>query len=219
MELERWNSPSHVRYLLRNDIAGARYLSVALQSVPGPHRDAWWDRVLLGEDSLDESIPEDGEDLPEGCVPYLPCPIDALLQAIGTLQLQPHDVLVDVGSGIGRAAALAHFLTGAAVLGIEVQRELAVKARRIANEMKRPRLSTVHADADEIIKYLPIGTAYIFYCPFGKKRMAALLRELQEQARIRRIRICCIDMPSLEEPWLRSIGETHHSVNTYESWT
>lgn len=217
MEVEKWNCPSHVRYLLSNDLAGPRYLGAALQSIPGGHREAWWDRVFLGSDPSKDRIPDDCEDLPQGCVPYLPCPIDALLVAIGTLQLQPDDVLVDVGSGIGRTAALVHFLTGAAVLGLEIQRELAEEARRIAGELKRPRLTTVHADADEVIKYLPIGTAYILYCPFGGQRLVRLLLELERQARARRIRMSCIDMPPLDVPWLRSVCATHHSVRTYES--
>src|SRR5271170_1554327 len=46
----------------------------ALLSIPPDVRDAWLDRVLgLG------APPDDGPELPRGCVPYLSCGVDALI--------------------------------------------------------------------------------------------------------------------------------------------
>ena len=54
-------------------------------------------------------------------MPYLPCPVDTLLRVIEHAPLGAADVFVDVGSGLGRAAALVHLLTGARAVGLEVQ--------------------------------------------------------------------------------------------------
>src|SRR4029078_9775031 len=88
----------------------------ALLRVPPTERDAWLDLVLrLGE------LPDDGPALPRDCVPYLPCPVDALLRIVDQAPVRASDVFVDVGSGLGRAAALVHLLTGAATIGLEIQ--------------------------------------------------------------------------------------------------
>ena len=92
----------------------------ALLDVPPAERDAWLDR-LLGIDGL----PDDDPALPRGCVPYLPCAVDAVLRVVDLAALTAADVVVDVGAGVGRAAALLHLLTGAAIVGIELQPALA----------------------------------------------------------------------------------------------
>src|SRR5262245_48971326 len=88
----------------------------ALIAVPGAERQAWVVRVLGLAD-----IPQDGPDLPRGCVPYLPCSLETLLRMIEVAEIHSGDVFVDIGSGIGRVTALVHLLTGAGALGIEVQ--------------------------------------------------------------------------------------------------
>ena len=45
--------------------------------------------------------------------------------------MQASDVFVDVGSGLGRAAALVHLMTGARAIGLEVQPALVAAARDI----------------------------------------------------------------------------------------
>jgi hypothetical protein len=47
----------------------------ALLRVPPGERDAWLDSIFgLGD------LPDDGPDLPRGCVPYLPSSVDTLLR-------------------------------------------------------------------------------------------------------------------------------------------
>src|SRR5215467_6725700 len=71
----------------------------ALASVSPADRDAWLDLVL------GLKIPDDGA-LPPGCVPYLPSPIDKLIEIAEHANVQASDVFVDVGSGVGRATVL-----------------------------------------------------------------------------------------------------------------
>src|SRR3954463_7854907 len=77
----------------------------ALLDVPAHARDACVDSALgLAE------LPPDGPELPAGCVPYLPCSVDALLRVVQHAPVRATDVFVDVGSGVGRAAVLVHLL-------------------------------------------------------------------------------------------------------------
>ena len=66
-------------------------------------------------------LPDDGPEIPRGCVPYVPCSVDALLRMVEQARVRSSDVFVDVGCGPGRAAAFVHLLTGAGAIGIEVQ--------------------------------------------------------------------------------------------------
>src|SRR4051812_39053024 len=91
----------------------------ALEATPPDQRDSWLDR-LLGTD-----IPADGPALPPGGVPYLPCQVNVLLRAIDQAAIGPDDVFVDIGAGVGRAAALVHLVTGATAIAVEIQPHLA----------------------------------------------------------------------------------------------
>jgi hypothetical protein len=92
---------------IRSQLSNARIpppvFRAALMRVPPTERDAWLDQVL----GLDV-VPDDGPELPRGCVPYMPCPVDALLRMVEHAGVQASDVFVDVGAGVGRAAALVH---------------------------------------------------------------------------------------------------------------
>jgi len=169
----------------------------AILDVDPVDRDAWADAVLgLGE------LPDDGADLPRDCVPYLPCPVDALLRAVDEASIGASDVFVDVGSGVGRAAALVHLLTGAAAIGVEVQSGLASVSRDLAARLAVPRVVTIVEDASTITSFIGIGTVFFLYCPFSGERLARVLDKLEAIARTRAIRICSVDLPLPPRPWL-----------------
>lgn len=192
----------------------------ALGAVPPVARDAWVD-LALGL----EVIAEDGPDLPRGCVPYLPCSVDALLRLIEHAPVGAGDVFVDVGSGLGRAAALVHLLTGAPAIGVEVQPALVAASRALALRLRLRSASFLSGDAGEIVPQLTAGSVFFLYCPFSGDRLVKLLAELEPIARTRPIRICAVDLPLPPCPWLqvapplshdlaiyRSIGESHPST-------
>src|SRR5215469_14927659 len=109
MDADHRDSAEHVRSRIERGQHDPSMFRAALLSIPPTERDAWLDLVFgLGE------LPDDGPELPRDCVPYLPCPVDALLRMVEQASVRPSDVFVDVGSGVGRAAALVHLLTGAA---------------------------------------------------------------------------------------------------------
>ncbi len=161
-----------------------RDFRAALVAVPPHERDAWVDRELGLGPPLD-----DGPELPRGCVGYLPCPVDALIEVVDRAAIGPDDVFVDVGAGVGRAAAVVERLTGATVIGVEIQTEL-VRAAVIA---------IAHGDAAAGV---PAGSVYFLYCPFSGERLARLLAQLEAIARTRPIRVCCVDLPLPACAWL-----------------
>ncbi|MGH7284094.1 MAG: class I SAM-dependent methyltransferase [Polyangiaceae bacterium] len=169
----------------------------ALLSVPPAERDAWLDRVLgLGE------IPDDEPALPTGCVPYLPCAVDALLRVVEHAPVCESDVVVDIGAGVGRAAALLHLTTGATVIGLEIQPRLVAAARDLAERLLLSRTTCVEGDAVKLARLMSIGSIFFLYCPFSGERLRALVASLEDVARTKTIRICCVDVPMPYVPWL-----------------
>ncbi len=169
----------------------------ALLNVPPTERDAWLDRVLGLRD-----LPADGPDLPRGCVPYLPCAVDALLRMVDQARVCSLDVVVDVGSGVGRAAAFVHLLTGARVIGIEVQPGLVRAARDLTTRLVLPRVSFVEGDAATLTASIAHASVFFFYCPFSGDRLVKVLGDLEVIARTRTIRVCCLDLPLPPCSWL-----------------
>jgi SAM-dependent methyltransferase len=173
----------------------------ALTSVPPAQRDPWLDLVFGLEEVL-----EDGPELPRGCVPYLPCPVDALLRAVDHAGVHSSDVFVDIGSGLGRAALLAHLLTGAASIGLEIQPALVRASRDLARRLGVSRSSAVEGDAVGLAGHIAIGSVFFFYCPFSGDRLEKVLTDLEAIARTRPIRICCVDLPLPPRPWLTLVS-------------
>jgi SAM-dependent methyltransferase len=160
-------------------------------------RDAWLD-VVLGPDELCD----DGAALPRGCVPYLPCAVDALLRVVDQAPVGAADVFIDIGSGTGRALSFVHLLTGATAIGVEIQPELVRAARERAARLRLSRLTTLEGDATSIMGAARSGSVFFLYCPFSGERLVRLLGELERLARERPLRICAVDVPLPEQPWL-----------------
>jgi hypothetical protein len=180
----------------RGDLGPAAFRS-ALTAIPPAHRDAWLDVVFeLGEP------PDDGPELPRGCVPYLPCSVDAILRMVEQAPVSETDVFVDIGSGLGRAAALVHLLTGAPAIGLEIQRELVLGARHLSERLRLPHVVSIEGDAVNPTGAITIGSVFFFYCPFSGARLDSVLGQLEAIARTRMIRVCCLDLPLLSCPWL-----------------
>ncbi len=189
-----------------------RAFRAALLAVPADARDGWLDRVLgLGPP------PEDGPELPRGCVPYVPCGVDALIEIVDGARVGPSDVVVDVGSGVGRAIALVHLLTDAAAIGIEIQPGLVRAARAVARGVSS-RISHVHGDAVELTGRIMIGSVFVLYCPFSGARLGHVLADLEVIAQTRPIRVCCVDLPLPACAWLTAEPAAGHgSVVIYRS--
>jgi predicted RNA methylase len=201
-----------VRTQLLSNQATPTIFRPMLDEIPPRERDGWVD--LLWD--LDE-IPDDDPELPRGCVPYLPCPVATVLEAVQQARVTDDDVFVDVGSGTGRTAFLASLLTGAGCIGLEIQPALVHAARGRAAWLNLDRIRFVQGDAAEQLRFITIGTVFFFNCPFGADRVRRVLDDLEAIARTRPIRICCVHMPPLERPWLVRVPSTSVDLDVYRS--
>lgn len=197
MDEEHRDSAERARSLIARGQHDPPAFRAALLSVPLLSRDAWVDLVL----GLDE-LPDDGPELPRDCVPYLPCPVDALLRVVDQAPVRASDVFVDVGSGTGRATALVHLLTGAAAIGLEIQPRLVHVARDLATRLLLSRVSCVEGDAANLAGLITTGSVFFLYCPFSGDRLTKVLADLESIARTRTIRVCCVDLPLPPCSWL-----------------
>jgi SAM-dependent methyltransferase len=175
----------------------------ALMNVPRDERDGWLDQVFGIEE-----LPDDGPDLPRGCVPYLPSSVDTILRMINLAKVQTDDVFVDVGSGLGRVTALTHLLTGAGAIGLEIQSALVRASRNLAERLNAPRVSVVEGDAAEVAGYITIGSVFFLYCPFSSDRLNRVVDDLRSIARTRQIRVCSVDLPLPSRSWLEPVSRS-----------
>jgi predicted RNA methylase len=207
------DSAKQVRRLLQRGELGPSTFRAALTSVPYRERDAWLDVVL----ELHDLSFEDGEELPRGCVPYLPCPVDSVLRAIELAGATESDVFVDIGAGAGRAAALVRLLTGASAICLEIQPPLVLATRELVTRMKLTRVTAVEGDAAELTRHVTSGSIFFLYCPFSGERLERVLADLENMARAREIRVCCVDLPALKHPWLTPVTPLSADVVVYRS--
>jgi SAM-dependent methyltransferase len=205
-------SADRIRSLVANALATPAVVRAALTGVPPAERDAWLDWVL----GLD-SIPGDGPELPRGCVPYLPCPVDALLRMVEYAGVQASDVFVDVGAGVGRAAALVHLLTGAAAIGIEIQPALVLASRDLTARLSGLRFSPIEGDAVRLTGFIATGSVFFFYCPFSGGRLEKILDDLEAIAHTRQIRVCAVDVALPARPWLTLVSPPDGDLAIYRS--
>lgn len=184
----------------------------ALMSIAPAERDAWLD-VVLGL----ELVPDDGPGLPRGCVPYLPCGVDALLRMVERAEVRASDVFVDIGAGVGRAAALVHLLTGASAIGLEIQPELVLASRDMTTRSGLSGVVQVEGDAAELAGLVTTGTVFFLYCPFSGERLEKVLDGLEAIARARQIRVCCVDLPLPPRSWLTLVSPRDEDLAVYRS--
>ena len=197
MDDRQRESADRIRARIQHEQHDPDAFRAALLEVAPSARDAWLDRVLGIR-----GVPDDGPDLPRGCVPYFPCPVDALLRLVDQARVRSSDVFVDVGSGLGRVSAFVHLLTGAAVIGIEIQSALVRAARDLATRLILPRVSCIEGDATTLAGSIASGSVFFLYCPFSGDRLAKVLSDLEVIARTREIRVCCLDLPLPPCTWL-----------------
>lgn len=183
-----------------------------LAQVPPGEREAWVNATLgLGPP------PDDGPQLPRECVPYLPCAVDSMVSVVEHAQVRATDVFVDVGSGVGRAAALVNLLSGAQAVGIEVQPALVEAARALVARLPLPNVSFVEGDVATLDSALTVGSVFFLYCPFGGDRLTNLLTRLEAVARLREICIATVNLPLPKLPWLRLSSHPAADIEIYRS--
>jgi hypothetical protein len=212
MEGEHRDSADEARRLIEQGLHDPAPFRAALLRVPPLEQDGWLDRVV-GIDSL----PDDGPDLPRGCVPYIPCSAEALMRVVDQVAVAPTDVFVDLGSGLGRAVMFVHLLTGAEGIGVEIQSHLALGACGLAERLGLGRVSFIQGDAARNIEKVERGSIFFLYCPFGGERLVKVLADLERIARKRVIRVCSLDITLPACPWLTLETQVSKDLKVFHS--
>jgi len=183
-------------------------LLAEILAVPFGERDAWIDE-LLGFAAL----PADAE-LPRGSVPYLPCSVEEIVTMVREVPVGADDILVDLGSGVGRVVILAHLLTGARAVGIEIQEHLVAEARARCHALGVHGVSFEHANAAEIELD---GTVFFLYAPFNGEMLTAVIRRIEAVARRRPIIVAAVGVELDSVPWLSARTTSCVSLMLYDS--
>lgn len=180
-----------------------------LLSVPYLERDGFADE-LLGI----EPPPPDSPELPRGSVPYVPCEVEEILTTVREVPLGPKDTFVDLGSGLGRVVLLAHLLSGARGIGVEIQDHLVRRATERREDLGLPAVSFVHANAEEVELD---GSVFFLYAPFSGDMLARVVRGLESVARRRSIVVCAVALELRDVPWLVARKSASISLTLYDS--
>jgi hypothetical protein len=202
-------SASRARIQIRGGTLRGAPLLERLLEVPVRERDAWVDELLGFEEP-----PPDSPELPRGAVPYLPCGVEEILTMVRELPLRAGDELVDLGSGLGKVVLLAHLLTGARALGIELQAPLVRSAIARGAELGLDAVSFVHANAADVELD---GSVFFLYAPCNGELLQAVLARLQGTARRRAIAVCAVGLELDPVVWLTRRPNTHFSLALYDS--
>jgi SAM-dependent methyltransferase len=181
----------------------------ALLEVPVREQDAWVDRLL----GVSAELPDD-VGLPSGSVPYLPCAASVILTAVREAPVTCRDVFVDLGAGLGRPAVLAHLLSGARAIGVELQPHLVARARAVAAQLGSSGVSFLEGDAASV--ELSEGTVFFIYSSFNGPALGRVLARLEAVAAHRQVVLCAVDFEA-QEPWLIERRSSHPSLVFYDS--
>lgn len=126
---------------------------------------------------------------------YFPSPAKTVLQAIDHAPIRASDIVVDLGSGLGKVLFLIHLATGARCVGVELQHDLVVRAREAAARLgiDERDVRFVEADVREIDEaLLREATVLYSYTPFRGPALKAVLRKLEQATEGRGTTFCML---------------------------
>jgi SAM-dependent methyltransferase len=186
-----------------NDALTADGLLSGLVSFAPATRDAELERLLGISDPGEHATPPGPE-----LIGYFASGLAPIVRALLEVPVGEDDVFIDLGSGLGKVAALARLLSGARVRGIELQRRLIDRAPTLEG------VEFVHADVREAP--LGDGTVFFLYNPFTGSVLREVLARLHEVARRHALVVCALGL-SLREPWLVPRPLEHFWLQVFDS--
>ena len=145
--------------------------------------------------------------LPAEMVFYQPTPARHIFDLINRTALTEHDVLIDLGSGMGHVPLLAAICTSARSIGIELEAAYVHCARQSAQALNLNNVAFIQQDARTAD--LSSGTVFYLYTPFIGTILRTVLDSLRHEAASRHIRICTFGPCTAtiaEECWLEALG-------------
>jgi len=138
---------------------------------------------------------------------YQSTPARHIFDLIDRTALNEHDVLVDLGSGLGHVPLLASICTRARSIGVELEPVYVDCARQSAETLNLKNVTFIQQDARAA--KLSDGTVFYMYTPFTGNMLRAVLDSLQREGDRRDIRICTFGPCTAtvaDEDWLEVVG-------------
>jgi SAM-dependent methyltransferase len=177
-----------------------------LVALPVDARDAAVERLLgiVSDESLRASP---GPEL----LGYHASGLSPVFYALMEAPVTERDVFVDLGSGLGKVAALARLISGARALGIEVQQNLVERSPKLDG------VRYVHADVRDAP--LDEGTVFFLYNPCTGGARKVLMERLHEVAQRHAIVVCALgmDVEHGTESWLVPRATDHFWLQLFDS--
>ncbi|MBX5484227.1 MAG: hypothetical protein IRZ16_20565 [Myxococcaceae bacterium] len=138
---------------------------------------------------------------------YQATPVRQVLELIDRARVTADDVVFDLGAGIGKVAMLVNLLTGAKVVGVEIERAYSdyARARVEALGLRGVELRTQDA---RTARY-DDATVVFMYHPFTGRLLDEVLERLRQQAERRPLRIGTlgrITFTLAQQSWLQPVG-------------
>jgi hypothetical protein len=158
---------------------------------------------VLGFEEIGDTIVQPTAEM----VFYQPTPARHIFDLIVRTALNEHDVLVDLGSGLGHVPLLASICTRARSVGVELEPVYVACARRSAATLNLKNATFIQQDARAA--ELTNGTVFYMYTPFSGNLLRAVLDSLQQEGTRRDIRVCTFGpctATTAAEDWLEAVG-------------
>ncbi|MES2426337.1 MAG: hypothetical protein V4560_05160 [Bacteroidota bacterium] len=166
----------------------------------------------------DQPLPEPSETHNTEMVFYQQTPARIIFQLVARANLQSHDVLVDIGSGLGHVPILVNLISSATAKGIEYQPAYCTYAQACAAQLNLTQVQFVNADARKA-DYSQ-ATVFFMYTPFKGTMLREMLDILQTIAQQRSISVftygpCSKDVA--KQTWLSCVnGIVNDEYRLYE---
>jgi SAM-dependent methyltransferase len=197
--LVKWSADKAVEWRLGIDTGGS---TLATHEAGGAHRDSNW---------------------------YEPINYITLHRCLRAMELTRHDVVFDIGCGLGRVLCVLARMPIRKCVGIDLDAVFVERAKQNVSRTRGKRAEVEVLVADAAQADYDEGTAFYLYNSFGAATMAAFLEQLHQSVlrRPRPIRVCYLNPMQNHvfenTPWLKSAGEarsvwyeTHATLWRYE---
>lgn len=159
-------------------------------------------------------LPDDARDLSPDVLLSFPSAVEEIVALVDALPLRAEHVFVDVGSGTGRAAILAHLLSGARTQGIELQAHLVEFARARAGALGLADVAFTHGDAAEMDL---AGDVFFLYAPARGALLTRIVQRLERLSTRKPIAVCTVALDLRGCAWLRPRRTACETLTIYES--
>jgi len=138
---------------------------------------------------------------------YQPTPARHIFDLFNRTALTEHDVLIDLGSGLGHVPLLTCICTRARCVGVEIEPVYVDSAKQCAETLNLKGVTFIQQDARAA--NLKEGTIFYLYTPFAGKMLRAVLDSLRCEGANRDIRVSTLGPCTLtvaNEDWLEAVG-------------